>query len=30
LVAATHRLATGLFQEFGTPEATLVTREGGI
>ena len=30
LVAATYRLATGLFQEFGSPEATLVTREGGI
>ncbi|WP_328468911.1 ATP-binding protein [Actinoplanes sp. NBC_00393] len=30
LVAATWRLANGLFQDFGTPETMLVTREGGI
>lgn len=30
LVAAVWRLANGLFQEFGTPEATLITREGSI
>ncbi|GLI03808.1 AlbA family DNA-binding domain-containing protein [Phytohabitans aurantiacus] len=29
-VAATYRLVNGLFQEFGKPEATLVSREGGI
>lgn len=30
LVAATYRLATGLFQEFGQPEALQVTSEGTI